>query len=114
MLTYYFFRSNKNKDKMKKTELSDIDKEELTKIEKIVGKRIPYTFANEKGLEFQIIEFIRPGYIKRRIFDHRGHCHYLIKYNLDRSIVEFIVKLFLIQIKLKKNFIKIIKGELQI
>lgn len=37
---------------MKKTELSDIDKEELTKIEKIVGKRIPYTFANEKGLEF--------------------------------------------------------------
>lgn len=90
VLTYYFFRSNKNKDKMKKTELSDIDKEELTKIEKIVGKRIPYTFANEKGLEFQIIEFIRPGYIKRRIFDHRGHCHYLIKYNLDRSIVEFI------------------------
>lgn len=88
--TYYFFRSINVKNKMEKIKLSDIDKEELTKLEKITGKRIPYTFTNEKGLEFQIIEFVRPGYIKRRVFDHRGHCHYLIKYYLDRSIAEFI------------------------
>ena len=90
LVTYYFFRLINVKNKMKKVELSDIDKEELTKLEKIAGKRIPYTFANDKGLEFQIIEFIRPGYIKRRIFDSNGHCHFLIKYNLDRTIAELI------------------------
>lgn len=75
---------------MKKVELSDTDKEELNKLEKIAGKQLPYRFPNKRGLTFQIIEFVRPGYIKRRIFDRNGHCLFLIKYNLDRTIAEFI------------------------
>ncbi|EEJ72191.1 nuclease-related domain-containing protein [Lactobacillus ultunensis] len=90
LITYYFFRSIKIKNKMKKVELSDIDKEELNKIEKIAGKRLPYRFPNRKELKFQIVEFVRPGFIKRRIFDSRGHCHFLIKYNLDRTVAEFV------------------------
>lgn len=90
LITYYFFRSIKIKNKMKKVELSDIDKEELNKIEKVTGKRLPYLFFNKNGLRFQIIEFVRPGFIKRRIFDDHGHCHFLIKYNLDRTVAEFI------------------------
>ncbi|MGN1271542.1 MAG: nuclease-related domain-containing protein [Lactobacillus sp.] len=90
IITYCFFRSIKNKSKMKKVELSDTDKEELTKLEKIAGKQLPYRFPNKRGLTFQIIEFVRPGYIKRRIFDRNGHCLFLIKYNLDRTIAEFI------------------------
>ena len=39
LITYYFFRSIKRKNKMKNVELSDIDKEELNKIEKLTGKR---------------------------------------------------------------------------
>lgn len=89
LLTYYFFRKRKKK-KMKKTELSDVDKEEITKIEKIAGKRLSYRFPNDKHLTFQIIELMRPGYIKRRIFDNKGHCHYLIKYYLDRSVAELV------------------------
>lgn len=75
---------------MKPITLSEIDKEELNKIEKLAGQRLPYRFPNQRGLKFQIIELMRPGYIKRRIFDQRGHCHYLIKYHLDRSIFEII------------------------
>lgn len=75
---------------MKKVELSDTDKEELNKLEKIAGKQLPYRFPNKRGLTFQIVEFVRPGYIKRRIFDRNGHCLFLIKYNLDRTIAEFI------------------------
>ena len=90
IITYCFFRSIKNKSKMKKVELSDTDKEELNKLEKIAGKQLPYRFPNKRGLTFQIVEFVRPGYIKRRIFDRNGHCQFLIKYNLDRTIAEFI------------------------
>ena len=90
IITYCFFRSIKNKSKMKKVELSDTDKEELNKLEKIAGKQLPYRFPNKRGLTFQIVEFVRPGYIKRRIFDRNGHCLFLIKYNLDRTIAEFI------------------------
>ena len=75
---------------MKKIELSVTDKKEITKIEKIAGKRLPYRFPNHKNLTFQIIELMRPGYIKRRIFDNKGHCHYLIKYYLDRSVAELV------------------------
>lgn len=90
LITYCFFRSIKAKSRVKKVELSDTDKEELNKLEKIVGKQLPYRFPNKRGLTFQIIEFVRPGYIKRRIFDRNGHCLFLIKYNLDRTIAEFI------------------------
>lgn len=90
LITYYFFRSIKRKNKMKNVELSDIDKEELNKIEKLTGKRLPYHFSNKEGLKFQIVEFVRPGFIKRRIFDNQGHCHFLIKYNLDRTVAEFV------------------------
>ncbi|WP_308555646.1 nuclease-related domain-containing protein [uncultured Lactobacillus sp.] len=90
IITYCFFRSIKNKSKIKKVELSDTDKEELNKLEKIAGKQLPYRFPNKRGLTFQIVEFVRPGYIKRRIFDRNGHCLFLIKYNLDRTIAEFI------------------------
>lgn len=89
LLTYYFFQKRKKK-KMKKIELSVTDKKEITKIEKIAGKRLPYRFPNHKNLTFQIIELMRPGYIKRRIFDNKGHCHYLIKYYLDRSVAELV------------------------
>ena len=89
ILTYYFFQKRKKK-KMKKIELSVTDKKEITKIEKIAGKRLPYRFPNHKNLTFQIIELMRPGYIKRRIFDNKGHCHYLIKYYLDRSVAELV------------------------
>lgn len=89
-VTYCFFRSIKAKSRVKKVELSDTDKEELNKLEKIAGKQLPYRFPNKRGLAFQIIEFVRPGYIKRRIFDRNGHCLFLIKYNLDRTIAEFI------------------------
>lgn len=90
LITYCFFRSIKAKSRVKKVELSDTDKEELNKLEKIAGKQLPYRFPNKRGLTFQIIEFVRPGYIKRRIFDRNGHCLFLIKYNLDRTITEFI------------------------
>lgn len=90
ILTYCFFRVVNAKNKMKPITLSEIDKEELNKIEKLAGQRLPYRFPNQRGLKFQIIELMRPGYIKRRIFDQRGHCHYLIKYHLDRSIFEII------------------------
>lgn len=90
LITYCFFRSIKAKSRVKKVELSDTDKEELNKLEKIAGKQLPYRFPNKRGLAFQIIEFVRPGYIKRRIFDRNGHCLFLIKYNLDRTIAEFI------------------------
>lgn len=90
LITYCFFRSIKAKSRVKKVELSDTDKEELNKLEKIAGKQLPYRFPNKRGLTFQIIEFVRPGYIKRRIFDRNGHCLFLIKYNLDRTIAEFI------------------------
>lgn len=90
IITYCFFRSIKTKSRMKKVELSDKDKEELNKLEKVAGKQLPYKFPNKRGLTFQIIEFVRPGYIKRRIFDRNGHCLFLIKYNLDRTIAEFI------------------------
>ena len=40
LLTYYFFQKRKKK-KMKKIELSVTDKKEITKIEKIAGKRLP-------------------------------------------------------------------------
>lgn len=89
LLTYYFFHKRKKK-KMKKVKLSVADKEEITKLEKIAGKRLPYRFPNHNNLTFQIIELIRPGYIKRRIFDNKGHCHYLIKYHLDRSVAELV------------------------
>lgn len=39
LLTYYFFQKRKKK-KMKKIELSVTDKKEITKIEKIAGKRL--------------------------------------------------------------------------
>ena len=90
LITYCFFRSIKAKSRVKKVELSDTDKEELNKLEKIAGKQLPYRFPNKRGLTFQIVEFIRPGFIKRRIFDRNGHCLFLIKYNLDRTIAEFI------------------------
>lgn len=90
LITYCFFRSIKAKSRVEKVELSDTDKEELNKLEKIAGKQLPYRFPNKRGLAFQIIEFVRPGYIKRRIFDRNGHCLFLIKYNLDRTIAEFI------------------------
>ncbi len=90
LITYCFFRSIKAKSRVKKVELSDTDKEEFNKLEKIAGKQLPYRFPNKRGLTFQIVEFIRPGFIKRRIFDRNGHCLFLIKYNLDRTIAEFI------------------------
>lgn len=90
LITYCFFRSIKAKSRVEKVELSDTDKEDLNKLEKIAGKQLPYRFPNKRGLAFQIIEFVRPGYIKRRIFDRNGHCLFLIKYNLDRTIAEFI------------------------
>ncbi len=90
LLTYYFFRKQNQKKKMKKIELSAIDKEEITKLEKLAGKRLPYRYSNQRQLTFQIIELVRPGYIKRRIFDNKGHCHYLIKYYLDRSVAELV------------------------
>lgn len=90
LLTYCFFRAISTKNKMNTVELSDVDKEELAKIEKIAGKQLPYKFSNNLGIKFQIIELVRPGYIKRRLFDEKGHCHFLIKYHLDRTIAEFI------------------------
>ena len=102
---------------MKNVELSDIDKEELNKIEKLTGKRLPYHFSNKEGLKFQIVEFVRPGFIKRRIFDNQGHCHFLIKYNLDRTVAEFVqfgrqdghyLRKTTWKMKKQQNFIKMI------